>query len=104
MDQRRSFLMSKATTIETERGRRSVWPLLITIAVAMLGLCSMLIFDHGLWDRRVESPLVVRYESTADAAKAAQATVTPTTPKPALEPVAPGPKRVQPAIPENGKS
>jgi hypothetical protein len=93
--------MSKATTIETADGRRSVWPLVITIAVAVLGLCTMLIFDHGLWDRRVESPLVVRYESTADAAKGAGATVTPTTPKPALEPTAPGPKRVRPAIPEN---
>jgi hypothetical protein len=96
--------MSKTTTIETVDGRKSIWPLLITIAVAMLGLCSMLIFDHGLWDRRVDSALVVRYESTADAAKAAHATVTPTTPKPTLEPAVPGPKRVQPAIPENGKS
>jgi hypothetical protein len=93
--------MSKATTIETVDGRRSVWPLVITIAVAVLGLCSMLIFDHGLWDRHVESPLVIRYESTADAAKGAGATVTPTTSRPALEPAAPGPKRVQPAIPEN---
>jgi hypothetical protein len=98
------FRMSKATTIGTADGRRSVWPLVIAIAVAVIGVCSMLIFDHGLWDRRVESPLVVRYESTADAAKAAHATVTPTTPKPALEPAAAGPKRVQPAIPENGKS
>jgi len=93
--------MSKATTIGTADGRRSVWPLLIAIAVAALGLSGMLIFDHGLWDRRVESPLVVRYESTTDAAKGAGATVAPTTPKPALEPAAPGPKRVQPAIPEN---
>jgi hypothetical protein len=93
--------MSKTTTIETVDGRRSVWPLLITIAVAVLGLGSMFIFDHALWDRSVESPLVVRYESTADAAKGAGATVTPTTPKPALEPALPGPKRVQPAIPGN---
>ena len=93
--------MSKAPTIQTIDGRRSVWPLLIAIAVAALGVSGMLIFDHGLWDRRVETPLVVRYESTADAAKGARATVTPTKPKPTLEPAAPGPKRVQPAIPEN---
>jgi hypothetical protein len=93
--------MSKATTIETENGRRSVWPILIAIAVAVFGLSSMIVFDHGLWDRRVDSPLVVRYATTEDAAKAAHATIAPTTPKPALEPVAPGPKRVQPAIPEN---
>jgi hypothetical protein len=93
--------MSKTTTMETVDGRKSVWPLLIAIAVAVFGVSAMLLVDHGLWDRRVETPLVVRYESTADAAKAARATVTPTTPKPALEPAVPGPKRVQPAIPEN---
>ena len=84
--------------MQTEEGRRSVWPLLITIAVAAFGGCWMLIVDQG---RHVDSPLVVRYATTEDAAKAAHATVTQTTPKPALEPAAPGPKRVQPAIPEN---
>jgi hypothetical protein len=100
-DKRRLFSMRKMTTIETVDGRKSVWPLLIAIAVAVFGLCTMLIVDHGIWDRQVESPLVIRYATTEDAAKAAQATVTPTTPKPALEPAEPGPKRVQPAIPEN---
>jgi hypothetical protein len=93
--------MSKTTTIETVDGRRSVWPLVIAIAVAVFGLCTMLLVDHVLWNRPVSSPLAVRYESTPDAAKGAGATITPTTPKPALEPAAPGPKRALPATPEN---
>jgi hypothetical protein len=93
--------MSKTTTMETVDGRKSVWPLLIAIALAVFGGGALLIVDHALWDRPVSSPLAVRYESTADAAKGAGATVTPTTPKSALEPAAPGPKRALPAIPEN---
>jgi len=87
--------------MDTEHGPRSAWPLLIASAVAAVGVSSLLILDHGLWNRPVPSPLVVRYATTEDAAKAAHAVVTPTLPKPALEPAAPGPKRVQPAIPEN---
>jgi hypothetical protein len=93
--------MSKTTTMETVDGRKSVWPLLIAIALAVFGVSAMLIVDHVLWHRPVSSPLAVRYESTADAVKGAGATVTPTTPKSALEPAAPGPKRALPAIPEN---
>jgi hypothetical protein len=93
--------MSKTTTMEMVDGRKSVWPLLIAIALAIFGVGAMVIVDHALWDRPVSSPLAVRYESTADAAKGAGATVTPTTPKPALEPATPGPKHALPAIPEN---
>jgi hypothetical protein len=58
-----------------EDGRRSVWPLLITIAVAVFGVCSMLIVDHGLWNKRpVPNPKMAHYSSTEDAAKAVGAT------------------------------
>jgi hypothetical protein len=97
--------MSKTITVETEDGRRSVWPLLITIAVAVFGVCSMLIVDHGLWNRRpVPNPKMAHYATTEDAAKAVGATVTHTTPKPAIEPVPAGPKPVQPAIPDQKRS
>jgi hypothetical protein len=91
--------MRKTETVETEDGSRSVWPLLITIAVAAFGVCSMLVVDHGLWNVW-PLPKMARYATTEDAAKAVGATVTPTAYKPALEPVAPGPKPVQPAIPD----
>jgi hypothetical protein len=97
--------MSKTATVETEDGRRSVWPLFITVAVAVLGVCSMLIVDHG--PRNEQTPpnsKTAHYATTEDAAKAAGAMVTPTTPKPALEPVPAGPKPGQPAIPDQKKS
>jgi hypothetical protein len=104
-DRRRYFSMSKATTVETEDGRRSAWPLLITIAVGVFGVCSMLIVDHGLLNRLpVPNPKMVHYTTTEDAAKAVGATVTHTTPKPVLEPVPAGPKPVHPAIPDQKKS
>jgi hypothetical protein len=42
---------------------------------------------------------VANYKTTGEAARAAGATVMPTTPKPALEPIAPGPKPAQPTDP-----
>jgi hypothetical protein len=83
---------------------KSHWPpVLIASAVAACGVISLLVVDHGLW-RRPQGASVVRYATTEAAAKAVGATVTPTLPKSALEPPAPGPKRVQPAIPEENKS
>jgi hypothetical protein len=56
-------------------------------------------------DRRpVPNPKMAHYATAEDAAKAVGATVTPTTPKPALEPVPAGPKPVQPAIPDQKRS
>jgi hypothetical protein len=67
--------------------------------VAAVGLISLLLVDHGPWNR----PSVVGsepvYATTAAAAHAVGATITRTTPKPSIEPVAPGPKPAQPANP-----
>jgi hypothetical protein len=93
---RRLFGMSKTATIGTEDRRRSVWPLLIAIVVAVIGVSALLFFDH----RRSLDPRMHRYTTTQAAAKAVGAQVAPT-PEPSLEPVAPGPKRVDPAVPEN---
>jgi hypothetical protein len=83
--------------------RKTVWPMvLIASVIAAFGVLSLLVVDHGLW-RRPEGASVVRYATTEAAAKAVGAQVTPT-PKPTLEPKAPGPKRVEPAIPEENKS
>ena len=47
---------------------------------------------------------MIQYGTTADAADAAGTTVTSTPPKLQLEPTAPGPKPVAPAIPDERKS
>jgi hypothetical protein len=81
------------------RGRRTRSPFLFALAVAVFGLLSMLIVDHGPWNRPRVQTAEAHYATTSAAARAAGATVTPTMPKPGLEPMALGPKPVQPANP-----
>jgi hypothetical protein len=67
-------------------------PVVIAIAVAVVGVLSMLIVDHGPWSRpQVQTAEVANYRTTGEAARAVGAKVTPTAPKSRLEPVAPGP-------------
>jgi hypothetical protein len=79
--------------------RRAGNPVVYALAVAVFGLLSMLIVDHGPWNRPHAQTAEAHYATTSAAARAAGATVTPTMPKPALEPVAPVPKPVQPTNP-----
>jgi hypothetical protein len=73
-------------------------PVVIAEAVAVLGILAMLIVDHGPWSRpHIQTAEMANYTTTGAAAQAAGATVTPTEPKPQIEPVAPGPKPVHPA-------
>jgi hypothetical protein len=81
--------------------RGSASPVVYALAVAVFGLLSMLIVDHGPWNRPHVQTAEAHYATTSAAARAAGATVTPTMPKLAVEPVAPVPKPVQPAIPAN---
>jgi hypothetical protein len=75
-------------------------PVVIAMAVAVLGMLAMLIVDHGPWSRpQVQTAEVANYKTTGEAARAAGATVRPTAPKPVLEPIAPGPKPAPPADP-----
>jgi hypothetical protein len=67
--------------------------------VATIGLASLLLVDHGPWNRPHATGSEKVHATTAAAAHAVGATVTPTAPKPSLEPVAPGPKPAQPANP-----
>jgi hypothetical protein len=65
-------------------------PLLVAIAVAVLGVLAMLIVDHGPWSRPlVQTAEVATYKTTGEAARAVGASVTPTAPKTAIEPAAP---------------
>jgi hypothetical protein len=83
------------------RSERTVGsPVVIAAAVAIFGVLAMLIVDHGPWSHpKVQTAEVANYKTTGAAARAAGATVTPTSPKPELEPDAPGPKPAQPANP-----
>jgi hypothetical protein len=75
-------------------------PVVIAIAVAVFGVLAMLIVDHGPWTRpRVQTAEVANYKTTDDAARAVRAKVTPTAPRSEFEPIAPGPKRAEPANP-----
>jgi hypothetical protein len=81
--------------------KQSLGHVAVAVAVAAFGLLSLVIVNHGPWNRpQVQSPEVARSTTTGDAAQAAGAKVTPTEPKLALEPAAPGPKPAQPANPE----
>ncbi|SDT61528.1 SLC19 family protein [Bradyrhizobium canariense] len=74
--------------------RRS--PIIASMAVAVFGVLAMLLVDHGPWNKPHLQTAEVNYGTTSAAAKAVGATVTPTAPKAAIEPVAPGPKPAQP--------
>jgi hypothetical protein len=72
-------------------------PLAVAMAVAVFGIVAMLLVDHGPWNKPHLRTSLINYGTTNAAAQAVGATVTPTTPKAAIEPEAPGPKRAQPA-------
>ena len=76
-------------------------PVVVAVAVAVFGVLAMLVVDHGPWSRpNVQTAEVANHRTTGEAARAAGAAITPTAPKPALEPEAPGPKPAQPASPD----
>ena len=74
-------------------------PVIAALAVATFGILGILLVDHGPWNKPHLQAAEVHYPSTKAAANAIGATVTPTTPKPAIEPDVPGPKPAQPANP-----
>jgi hypothetical protein len=67
-----------------------------SLAVATFGILGILLVDHGPWNKPHLQTAQVNYGTTSAAAKAVGARVTPTAPKQALDPVAPGPKPAQP--------
>jgi hypothetical protein len=86
--------MRRNVTMSTVRS-----PVVVALIVATFGIVGMLLVDHGPWNKPHVKTAEVNYGTTAAAAQAVGATVTPTAPKPAIEPIAPGPKPVQPANP-----
>jgi hypothetical protein len=75
-------------------------PMVVALAVAVLGMLAMLIVDHGPWSRaKVQTVEVANHETTGAAARATGAAVTPTAPKSTIEPAPSGPKPAQSANP-----
>jgi hypothetical protein len=86
--------------VDRSHPHRRFWPLAVALTVAVVGLLGLLLVDHGPWNwPHAQSQGTVNYATTAEAAHAVGAKVTPTAPKAPLEPVAPGPKLAQPANP-----
>jgi hypothetical protein len=76
-------------------------PLLVAIAVAVLGVLGMLIVDHGPWNKpKVQTVAMVHDSIPGEAVRAAAAIVIPSEPSPRLEPDLPGSKPVHPANPQ----
>jgi hypothetical protein len=88
-----------ANPMDRNHPQRKFGPLVGATIVAAVGLLSLLLVDHGPWNRPHALGSETVYATTAAAAHAVGATVTPTAPKPPLEPAAPGPKPAQPANP-----
>ena len=88
-------------TGENHATRHGGAPLVVAIAIAVLGVLGMLIVDHGPWNKpHMKTAVVANTTTTGDAARDAGATVMQTEPKRRLEPDAPGPKPAHPANPE----
>lgn len=68
-------------------------PGVIALIVAGVTIAAMLLVDHGPWARpKVQPAHVAMYKTTGEAARAADADVLPTEPKPRIEPEHAGPK------------
>jgi hypothetical protein len=68
-------------------------PIIIAMAVAVLGLIGLLLINHGPWTKpKVRNEAMIQRGTTAGSAAAVGATVTPTEQKLELEPAVPGPK------------
>jgi hypothetical protein len=85
--------------MKRDRRQWSRRPIVIAVATAIAGVLMLLIVNHGPWSK--PAPQGGGGPTTAEAAQSAGAKVTPTEPKLAVEPQAPGPKPVQPANPVN---
>ncbi len=89
--------MKREPSVKQQVAKRA--PLVVASVIAVFGVLAMAVVDHGPWNKPHLQTAEVNYSTTDAAARAVGAKVTPTQPKPELEPVAPGPKPVQPVNP-----
>ncbi|XIA64413.1 hypothetical protein ACFIOY_37085 [Bradyrhizobium sp. TZ2] len=92
--------MAKDHPTENQVSRTGGTPLVVAIAIAVLGVLGILIVDYGVWNKpKVQPAMVANYSTTGEAAKAAGARVMPTEPKLQVEPDPAGPEPLHPASP-----
>jgi hypothetical protein len=90
----------QSTKEHSQRRRDGGTPLVVACAVATFGLLGLLIVDLGPWNKpKMQSAATATYSTTGEAARAAGATITPTEPQLATEPLPAGPKPVNPVNP-----
>jgi hypothetical protein len=89
--------MKQERSVKQQLSKRA--PLVVASAIAVFGLLAMALVDHGPWNKPNIRTAEFNYSTTDAAARAVGAKVTPTLPKQAIEPVAPGPKPAQPVNP-----
>ena len=89
---------TKGHSTKEHSQRRGGTPLVVTSAVAAFGVLALLNVDHGPWNKPKMKPMAT-YSTTGEAARAAGATITPTEPQLAAEPLPAGPKPVNPVNP-----
>jgi len=95
------FAMAKDHSETRHRRRAGGAPLMVAIAVAILGVFGIVVVDYYLWKPKVQPAVVAIYNTTGEAAQAAGARVDPTEPKLQVEPDPAGPKPVHPVNPES---
>src|SRR5882724_1585924 len=79
--------MTNDQTMENHSKRSGGKPLLIAVAIAVLGVLGMLIVDHGSWNKpKVQTAAMAHYSTSGEAARAVGASVVPTEPKSQLKP------------------
>lgn len=93
-------IMMNDKSSEVQARRNGGMPLVVAIAIAVVGVLGILIYDHGPRSRpTVTSSVIANYSTTGEAARAAGAQVLPTEPGLQVEPDPAGPKPVNPASP-----
>ena len=92
--------MTKDHSSENQVMRSGGTPLVVAIAVAVIGMLSILIVDYGPWNKpKVQPAVIAHHSTTGEAARAAGAKVMPTEPRLQVEPDPSGPKPVHPVNP-----
>ena len=91
---------TKGQSTKEPSQRHGGTPLVVACVVAAFSVLGLLIIDFGPWNKpKMQSATTATYSTTGEAARATGATITPTEPQSAIEPLPAGPKPVHPVTP-----